>query len=66
MLWALILLFSGVFIGFFIFALLSLASKENEFKDHLHISVADETDASEIVPHSLGNVICLRRGGKQI
>jgi CheY-like chemotaxis protein len=65
MLWALILLFSGVFIGFVILALLSLASEKEEFKDHLHTSGADEGDASEVVPHSLDNIICLGSRAKR-
>jgi CheY-like chemotaxis protein len=66
MVWMLIYLLLGVFLGFIIFALLYMSSKDENFKEQHYLSVTDKQDTGENFPHGLGNTICLGTGAKRI
>jgi CheY-like chemotaxis protein len=66
MVWMLILLLLGVLLGLILFALLSMARKDEEFKEQYYLSVTDEKDMVEKFPHGFGNILCLGTGQKLI
>jgi CheY-like chemotaxis protein len=66
MIWILIVLLSGVLLGFIIFAILNTSSKDEEFKDHHLLSSTYEKDTVEMLFHDLGNTIILGTGTKRI
>jgi hypothetical protein len=66
MIWMLIFLGLGLFLGFIILALLSMSSKDEEFKEHNSLCVTAKQDAVENFLYSSCNTICLGTGAKRI